>query len=138
MKDAKGRCPGDAGYVPVMKEAPADFASYMAAQKAKKAGGAAPAPTPAPAKAPAPSFVLRDESAKTKKSPDGRCYEKDLDVKGKCPGDPGYKPPIGNGKWCCMHFQSILKSHCFHATILLISRLPQKQRKPLEANKHVI
>ena len=61
-------------------------------------------------------FVLRDDDAKTRKSPDGRCYEKDLDVKGKCPGDPGYKPPIGNGKWCCMYFQSILKLHCFCST----------------------
>ena len=33
----------------------------------------------------------------TKKSPDGRCLAKDLDAKGKCPGDAGYKPPVGNG-----------------------------------------
>ena len=36
-KDAKGRCPGDTGYVPVMKEAPTDFAAYKAAAAAKKA-----------------------------------------------------------------------------------------------------
>ena len=42
-------------------------------------------------------FKLRDDP--TKMSPDGRCYEKDLDVKGKCPGDAGYKPPVGNGMY---------------------------------------
>lgn len=35
-KDAKGRCPGDTGYIPIIKEAPVDFAAYAAAQKAKK------------------------------------------------------------------------------------------------------
>ena len=39
MKDAKGKCPGDTGYSPLMKEAPVDFAAYAAAQKAKKAAG---------------------------------------------------------------------------------------------------
>jgi hypothetical protein len=33
----------------------------------------------------------------TKRSPDGRCLAKDLDAKGRCPGDAGYKPPVGNG-----------------------------------------
>ena len=37
--DAKGRCPGDAGYVPLVKEAPTDFAAFQAAQKAKKLAG---------------------------------------------------------------------------------------------------
>ena len=37
--DAKGRCPGDAGYVPLVKEAPTDFAAFQAAMKAKKAAG---------------------------------------------------------------------------------------------------
>jgi hypothetical protein len=36
VKDAKGRCPGDTGYKPVLKEAPTDFAAYKAAQAAKK------------------------------------------------------------------------------------------------------
>jgi hypothetical protein len=37
LKDAKGKCPGDAGYIPIIKEAPADFAAYQAQLKAKKA-----------------------------------------------------------------------------------------------------
>jgi hypothetical protein len=41
MLDAKGRCPGDTGYIPIMKEAPTDFAAYMKEQKEKKAKEAA-------------------------------------------------------------------------------------------------
>ena len=32
------------------------------------------------------------------RSADGRCLKKDVDIRGKCPGDSGYKPPVGNGK----------------------------------------
>ena len=32
----------------------------------------------------------------TEKNEDGRCYKKDVDHKGRCPGDSGYKPPVGN------------------------------------------
>lgn len=42
--------------------------------------------------------ALLTEAEKTERSPDGRCLKKDLDVKGKCPGDAGYKPPLGKGK----------------------------------------
>lgn len=36
MLDAKGKCPGDTGYIPIMKEAPTDFAEYQRWQKEKK------------------------------------------------------------------------------------------------------
>lgn len=56
---------GDAGYIPLLKEAPASFADFAKANAAKKAGGA---------------------------EDDGRCAAKLRDAKGKCPGDAGYIP----------------------------------------------
>lgn len=41
FKDANGRLPGDAGYRPIIREAPTDFAAYQAEMKAKKAAKAA-------------------------------------------------------------------------------------------------
>ena len=52
--------------------------------------------------------ILYFEAEKNAKSPDGRCYKKDLDVKGKCPGDPGYKPPLINGT--CSNIYSIIRN----------------------------
>ena len=43
QKDGKGKCPGEAGYIPILKEAPKDFAAFQAEQKAKKAAAAAKA-----------------------------------------------------------------------------------------------
>ena len=40
-------------------------------------------------------FKINDDP--TKKNADGRCLQKDVDPKGRCPGDTGYKPPVGNG-----------------------------------------
>ena len=54
------------------------------------------APTRFAARSTAVKALLTD-AEKVEKSPDGRCYKKDLDAKGKCPGDPGYKPPVGKG-----------------------------------------
>jgi len=65
LKDAKGRCPGDAGYIPLLKEAPKSFADFQKENAAKKAGG---------------------------EVDDGRCAAKLRDAKGKCPGDAGYIP----------------------------------------------
>ena len=42
--------------------------------------------------------ALLTDAEKVERSPDGRCLKKDLDPKGKCPGDAGYKPPLGKGK----------------------------------------
>ena len=57
---------GDAGYIPLLKEAPKSFADFQKEQAAKKAGAAA--------------------------EDDGRCAAKMRDAKGKCPGDAGYIP----------------------------------------------
>lgn len=44
------------------------------------------------------------------KSPDGRCLKKDLDKNGRCPGDSGYKPPVGNAPSNFAEYQKALKA----------------------------
>ena len=63
--DAKGRCPGETGYTPLLKEAPTDFAAFKKAQAAAKAATV---------------------------EGNGRCEKKYEDAKGRCPGETGYTP----------------------------------------------
>ena len=44
------------------------------------------------------------------KSADGRCLKKDVDKNGKCPGDSGYKPPVGNAPTNFAEYQKALKA----------------------------
>lgn len=79
--DANGRCPGDAGYRPVLREAPTDFAAFAAAQKAAKADAG-------PAK---------------------NCMEKEIDANGRCPGEAGYRPVLREAPTDFAAFQAAQK-----------------------------
>jgi hypothetical protein len=46
----------------------------------------------------------------TAKNADGRCLQKDVDKNGKCPGDSGYKPPVGNAPSNFAEYQKALKA----------------------------
>eukprot|EP01038_Epipyxis_sp_PR26KG_P005049 gene5049-7046_t len=81
LLDAKGRCPGETGYVPLLKEAPVDFAAF----KASKAAAAA-----------------------SKSS--ANCPEKLLDAKGRCPGETGYVPLLKEAPVDFAAFQAAQKA----------------------------
>lgn len=84
-RDPKGKCPGEAGYRPSLREAPTDFAAYQAQMKAKKAGAGAAVS-------------------------DGKCKDYERDPKGKCPGEAGYRPSLREAPTDFAAYQAQLKA----------------------------
>jgi hypothetical protein len=89
LVDKNGRRPGESGYIPVIREAPSDFAAYQAQQKAKKEAAAA---------ATATATASSDRQEKLR------------DKNGRMPGESGYIPVVREAPTDFAAYQSAQKA----------------------------